>query len=151
MGSQAPANADDDINTLGVSIVSGLWSQKQHADNTYTELLKIQEQLLKYDYYYQFFIYPNYKLTFATRNQSPKLDDFLRRFVGVTESSFLAINTTIRHRGQNGATELMSDMPVIIVGRGITNNAGAEGNGCFFDQALSNFTPKIRYSGAEDG
>jgi hypothetical protein len=127
-------SAQNDIRSMGVHIVSGNWKPARHADRTFSVLQNYQKILRKYDFYYQLVLHPNYKLTFSNCGQSPRKRDFFNRFVGISRSSFLAITATVRHKGQ----------------RGITGASGAEGNGCFFDQALSNLTPLIRYSGRND-
>jgi len=148
---QPELRAQAEFESLGVQLNPGGWNATDHADDTYIALKTIQGQLATYDFYYQLVIYPHYKFTFSDCNQTPTIDAFLRRFVGITSSNLLTINATIRHRGEQGPTELMADQPIIIVGRGITNNAGDEGNGCFFDQSLSNTTPLIRYSAKKPG
>lgn len=135
-----------DAETMGVHVVSGLWSPQQHADRSYVAYKAVQKHLDQYDFYYQLEVYPKYKLTFSNCQNTPNLKAFLTKFVGKSSSSFLTIKSTIRHRGLNGETEVWSDHPTLLVGHGLADTSGATGNGCFFDQALSARTPFIRIS-----
>ena len=122
------ANAQNSQVLMGVHFVKQDWKEKEHTDTSYREFKKIQGDVKRGDFYYRFVVYPRYMVTFSNCNQEPTLGDFLRRFVGETQSSFLVVRTLVRHHNSEGDTSLADKLPIIIAGKGIIDNTGKEGN-----------------------
>lgn len=138
-----------DKSILGVKFSSIDWSDDEHADSSYRAIKKIQKQLARGDFYYRLVVYPKYLVTFSNCDEAPTIEAFLSQFVGVTDKAFLTVSALIRHQNKAGETELAAKYPVIIVGRGVVDNNGTSGNGCFFDQALKTKSPLMRYAGGD--